>query len=204
MDEINAVQLLPKITKELNFTKCLICQSNKKSEPKLTSTSNGRSVIINAFKHLGDNSLSSNSTEDVEKIKYHVNSCYASLKKKAERLKAVPTSDSGEATNIEDVSADVTLPITRKQSGSSKRDKSIESLCIICNCVKKKDIRKRHGIGQSSCAWQFLAAINFYKDDVYRRCIFCNTAGDIFAADICYHDNCLKGYFSQFDRDLKT
>ena len=38
MDEINAVQLLPKITKELNFTKCLICRSNKKSEPKLTSS----------------------------------------------------------------------------------------------------------------------------------------------------------------------
>ena len=69
--------------------------------------------------------------------------------------------------------------------------------------MKKSGIVKRYRIGQSSCAWRFLAAINFYNDDVHRRCIFCTTAGDVFAADIYYHDNCLKGYFSKFDRDLK-
>ena len=45
-----------------------------------------------------------------------------------------------------------------------------------------------------------LNAMNFYNNDVKTRCIFLKTPGDVFAADMFYHSNCLRTYFRPFEK----
>ena len=151
--------------------------------------------------------MSNYSTEVLETIQYH-DSCFDTYKKRAERYKPNPSDDSAECTNsnIEEVSVDIIKsPVTGSQSGSSKSCKSDDAvhICVICNCVKKNYTIKTLRISQEPRAWRFLAATNFYKDDVYRRTIFCKKPGNIFAADVHCHRNCIGSYFLEFDRDLK-
>ena len=91
--------------------------------------------------------------------------------------------------------------MTRIKSGATKV--CSERPCVICNFVKKRNISERFRIGSKSRAWHFLAAINFNKDDVYQRCVFCKQPGDVFAADVLYHSNCLSAYLLKFDRELE-
>ena len=201
MNEIKAVQLSPQTGRNIDFTKCIICHKNNKTEKKLASTPKGRQKIIDASEQFGDSFMSNFSPVELNEIKYHVNSCYALYIKRADRL---PLPSEEDFQDKDGISIDVISPRTRSQSGASTTPQASDEIpCIICNIVKKKGVTTRYRIGQKSCAWHFLAAINFNKDDVYRRCIFCTTPGDIFATDIFYHDNCLKGYLAQFDRDLK-
>ena len=48
----------------------------------------------------------------------------------------------------------------------------------------------------------FLAAFKFNEDEVYTQCIFYQTVGDIYAADILYHTNCMSSYLLKFERDM--
>ena len=48
----------------------------------------------------------------------------------------------------------------------------------------------------------FLAAFQFNQDDVYKRCIFHRNVGDIFAADILHHNDCMANYVLNFRRDM--
>ena len=50
-------------------------------------------------------------------------------------------------------------------------------------------------------AKQFLSTTKFFKDDIYTRTIFLNNVGDVFAADILYHRNCLRNYILKFQRE---
>ena len=49
----------------------------------------------------------------------------------------------------------------------------------------------------------FLSAIKFNKDEVFTRCILLGSPGDIFAADIMYHKNCLSNYLRKFERKVE-
>ena len=48
----------------------------------------------------------------------------------------------------------------------------------------------------------FLAAFQFNQDDVYTWCIFHRNVGDIFAADILHHNDCMANYVLKFKRDM--
>ena len=54
---------------------------------KLTSTSEGRNALLKTSQSLNDELLNNLSDYDLEKIQYHVKTCYTSHKRKGERNK---------------------------------------------------------------------------------------------------------------------
>ena len=48
----------------------------------------------------------------------------------------------------------------------------------------------------------FVQAYTHNQDDVYRRCIFYKTSGDVFAADLYAHKVCMNLYMLRFSREL--
>ena len=48
-----------------------------------------------------------------------------------------------------------------------------------------------------------LSAIKFNKDEVFTWYILLGGPGDIFAADIMYHKNCLSNYLRKFEREVE-
>ena len=43
-----------------------------------------------------------------------------------------------------------------------------------------------------------------FKDDVFTRSSLMGKPGDVFAADVLYHRNCLNSYILKFKRELET
>ena len=74
--------------------------------------------------------------------------------------------------------------------------------CIICNKIKMKSDVKRYRICEIKRAKQLKSAMSFFKDEVYDECVLLETGGDIFAADIKYHSNCLSNYLLKFKREV--
>ena len=78
-----------------------------------------------------------------------------------------------------------------------------EKSCIICNQIKSRSDTKILRIIEARIASLFLSAIKFNKDEVFTRCILLGSPGDIFAADIMYHKNCLSNYLRKFERKVE-
>ena len=76
-------------------------------------------------------------------------------------------------------------------------------LCIICNQFKCKGDIKLYRIGERQSAKNLLLAARFFKDDIHTRCVLWETPGDVFAADVMYHKNCLSGYVLKFKREVE-
>ena len=197
----------PLIKSNTDITKkCIICQqAKKKNETVLTSTPDGIKKIISASDKLGDGKLNALSEDEKQKIHYHAKNCYSSYILKASRVSKGSSDDyQNDATNSscnENENSDVPARSTRSSTGAgSSRDD--EDICVVCGFAKHKQDTKLHRIAEHVSASKFLAAYEFNKDDVYRRCVFFKTVGDIFAADIMYHRNCMSGYILQFDRDM--
>ena len=53
-------------------------------------------------------------------------------------------------------------------------------------------------ICEESAAKTLLKGATFNKDSVYIRCILFKSAGDVYAADVMYHNNCLNKYIKKF------
>ena len=49
----------------------------------------------------------------------------------------------------------------------------------------------------------FIKAYNFNKDEVYNKCIWYKTPGDVFAADIYVHKNCVKKYIKKYLKSVE-
>ena len=62
---------------------------------------------------------------------------------------------------------------------------------------------KRYRICEIKRAKRLISAMRFFKDEVYDRCVLLETAGDIFAADIKYHSNCLSNHLLKFKREVE-
>lgn len=52
-------------------------------------------------------------------------------------------------------------------------------------------------------ASRFVSAMLFNEDHIYRKFVYCKTAGDIFAADIYYHSNCMILYLRKYERQIE-
>ena len=85
----NAVYLVPN-PKPLKLVLCLICQNVKgiTGSSKLTSTEAGRQTIISTTRKLKDGLVTNIDQNRFVDIRYHVNSYYATFKKKGARCKA--------------------------------------------------------------------------------------------------------------------
>ena len=84
----SSIQLVP-AERKLNLNLCIICQKIKDSSgsSKLTSTREGRNVLLKTSQSLNvnDELMNNLSDHDLEKIQYHVKTCYASYKGKGEK-----------------------------------------------------------------------------------------------------------------------
>ena len=90
----------------------------------------------------------------------------------------------------------ISSPQTRLTARSFSPE-NVRTVCVIC-----KGVTSLYRIGEHTQAKAFLAAFQFNKDDVFRRCIFLKTTGDIYAADIMYHSNCMSSYLLAFEQEL--
>ena len=69
--------------------------------------------------------------------------------------------------------------------------------------MKSRGDTKLMRISEARRASLFLPAIKFDKDEVFTRCILLGSPGDIFAADIMYHKNCLSNYLRKFEPEVE-
>ena len=100
-------------------------------------------------------------------------------------------------------SESIDLEITQPKRTKIEHQRVEEKPCIICNKIKRKGDVKIHRICEMKRAKQLILAMRFFKDEVYDRCVLLETAGDIFAADIKYHSNCLSNYLLNFKREVE-
>ena len=149
--------------------------------------------------------------EDVENIRYHVNNCYAryaSSKRRADKR----TSILQECSSVPENAGEPSEPppsTTRPKRRKSKDEENIllseprNRPCCVCNCIKSKGDKKRYRICERRWASRFLATIKFNKDVTYTRYSYMETVGDVFAADVMYHVNCLTKYLRSFERAVE-
>ena len=69
--------------------------------------------------------------------------------------------------------------------------------------MKSRGDTKILRISEARRASLFLSTIKFNKDEIFTRCLLFGSPGDIFAADIMYHKNCLSNYLRKFEREVE-
>ena len=94
---------------------------------------------------------------------------------------------------------EVTRPKRMKVEPQNVKEKP----CVICNKMKMKGDVQWHRVCEAKRAKKLLSAMRFFKDEVSDRCILLETSGDVFAADIMYHPNCLRNYLLRFKREVE-
>ena len=181
---------------------CITCQKVQDSQQnkKLTSTPDGRSVIIQTSRAL----LVELTDEDLQNIQYHVRTCYSRYKRSGARQKTteVPKKRSNPESFIVN---ELSSPESRHKRRKTHTESDVRKKpCIICDKVNCKDSNERFQIEDTKRAVNFLNAYNFNKDFVYTRCILCKSAKDLFAADFMYHKSYMEGYLLQFKRNVET
>ena len=140
-----------------------------------------------------DELMNNLSDHDLEKIQYHVKTCYASYKRKGERNEQKKSKL--KRTSEEPIDSFLSSPENRqKRTKVSTPASPKEKPCVICNQMKCQGDAKRYRISDLAPAKNSIKAANFNKDSVHTRIVFLKTAGDVFVADIMHHKNCLNKY----------
>ena len=181
---------------------CIICQREKDSKgvKKLTSTEDGRNIVIKTSEKLQDGLVAGIEPNDRINIQYHLKSCYSTYRKKGERCEEPQKRKAEEKSEL----LPAVSPVIR-----AKRSKPVvaadpkDKPCIICNQRKNHGETKRSRVETAEKADCLLKAVNFNKDEVHTRMIFFKEIGDVFAGDVLYHKNCLNKYLNQFERNIE-
>ena len=63
---------------------------------------------------------------------------------------------------------------------------------------------EKYRICERTRAKCFLAAVRFNQDDVYKRCVLYEKPGDVYAADLYSHKDCMRKYLLKFNRDARS
>ena len=69
-----------------------------------------------------------------------------------------------------------------------------EKPCIFCNQLKYLGDTNRYRVSEVNNSKTLLKAANSNKDSVNTQCILFKKVGDVFAANVMYHSNCLNKY----------
>ena len=134
------------------------------------------------------------SDHDLEKIQYHVKTCYASYKRKGERNEQKKSKL--KRISEEPTESFLSSPENRQKNVSAPASPKAKP-CVICNQMKCQGDAKRYRISDLAPAKNSIKAANFNKDSVHTRIVFLKTAGDVFVADIMHHKNCLNKYIKR-------
>ena len=70
--------------------------------------------------------------------------------------------------------------------------------------MKSRGDTERSRICEATRANLFLSAIKFNKDVVYTRFALIEKLGDVYAADVTHHKNCLSNYLRKFEREVEA
>ena len=119
---------------------------------------------------------------ELAQIKYHLR-CYKWYRKKSTGIKDSSYDDEiDEVTdgNTDDQTASLALSRT-------KRRKSTDSLCVICNEKKYMSDLTLYRVCEDDRTNNFLAAFQYHKDDVFTRCFLYKSKEDIYAVDVKSH-----------------
>ena len=120
-----------------------------------------------------------------------MNTCYQRNLRLAERSKQREEAMSSNVSTEDSKENDDPSFMTRV----SKRRKSEEK------CKRDKNLFRFETDKRTK---ELLVACKFFKDDVFTRCALMGKPGDVFAADVLYHRNCLSSYILKFKRELET
>ena len=208
MMESNSTTVLSRSTTEgvYDETACVIC--NSESGKTLTGTDGGRAKIQMAAAHLDDSLVMSRINTCSNTFQYHQKpkSCYSTYILKSKRSSKTNSEPEIAQIGVEEVEEGQSRYDPRKRRKiTSFSDKEVDRKCVICDRARESiGTRNRvlYRISESDRATLFIDAINFYNDDVKTRCVFIDTAGDVFAADIFYHGNCLRQYLIKYQRHV--
>ena len=178
---------------------CIICLKGE----KLTQTESGCEKIrwaANERKDIVYERLETLKEDDL--FYYHVtNSCYRPYTDKNKVLRA--SKKITEKTDLEQNNDDISKKMTRSQAASKSCGgvKNKNDFCIICDMSSHNKDSTTLRICETKRAENFFQITRFYQDDVFRRTAHLQDAEDVFAADIYYHKNCLRGYELKYERD---
>ena len=193
--------------KKLDLKKCAVCQNakDKRGDKKLTSTEKGRENLFRCSEILNDDKFKEIGDAEKSLVKYHINTCYARYVRSAERLEQRKEEVSGanEPEEIEENNSKENEDPSCMPRAKRRRSTEVKH-CVVCNQMKCKGDKVLYRIETELRAKELLAACKFFKDDVYTNCLLMKNAGDVFAADVLYHRNCLNYYILKFKRELKA
>lgn len=201
---MEGVPLTKKFKREVDITKCIICQ--KETHLSVTGTENGRQKLLEAATIREDEAAQRISQFTLSEIVYHVsNDCYKKYtrKKDLERLKnrkhKLPESETSQEENTP-----FRLGKTRTCVGSRQPPSSdvhpFRKVCVICSQQKYKGSFEKCRISEKARAEKFLEATHFFQDEVFTRTCDLQGVEAVFGADLYCHVNCISGYLLKYER----
>ena len=92
----------------------------------------------------------------------------------------------------------------------SKKAKTEQPKCDICHRRSEKPwpnevltLYRVSEMKEGDCrASRFLSAMKYNNDEITKKYIYCTTVGDIYAADVMYHGNCMTNYLKKYERNV--
>ena len=136
-------------------------------------------------------------------LKYHSSSCYRNFHREMARFNIVTSCPLEQA---EPSQQEPNIDVSEQCSKGFKPSVS-SNVCIFCSAdcitVRQKTIHTLYRVSEKPMAQKLLNAGVLFRDRVYTETARMCDVGDVFAADILYHDNCHKGYFNEYQARLK-
>ena len=200
--------------------KCIICQEDRKGKPPI-SLPVGRESLKRAANVKNDVVFKRMKIMEqmgvVEFVYHNTNECYknythhksieAAAKRHACQLSGVPELEkTTEKVEMQKQAMPLRSSCTPRAPPSSEKDPR-DLRCTVCGSeslrVKGTRIYDKCRISTFERAQMFLDATHFFKDEVYDRVPDLEEPGDVLAADIYYHKDCLRKYLLVFERNIK-
>ena len=197
----------PVTPKPIDLNKCILCQKRKQSE-YLSSGEIGRGNIVSLAKQTECNDAGATrvlqlTVQEQSAMKYHASSCYRQFQFDCAKI------SSTNHPALEEPEPPQQGPVNEASEHRSKRFKPNTStnVCIFCGMdrktVKRKTIHTLYRICEKQMAQKLLNAAKLFNDRVYTTTAAMSSIGDVFSADILYHDHCRKVYFNSYHTKIE-
>lgn len=193
--------------KPINLDECILCQKKKRVE-YLSSGENGkRNIVLLAKQTESDDTRVTRvlqlTAQEQGTIKYHASSCYRNFQRDMAKIDSIMQPlEQPEPTQQVVAVNDMPEPRSKRFKPSVPAN-----ICIICGSdrltLKRKTIHSLYRICEKPMAQKLLNAAMLFKDHVYTETASMCNVGDVFAADIHYHDNCCKAYFRKYHSKIE-